>query len=149
MQEMQVHQTEMVMADASRMPASEMSFRRALVLCGRALRRRCPACGEGAMWEGWLRLKPVCPVCGFKLDRGESDYWIGAYLFNLIAAELSFAVVFVAVILLTWPTPPWTLLTWGGAAGAVLTPIVFYPYTHGLWLAFDLLFRPDRRDEEV
>lgn len=129
--------------------ASEVTLRRALVLCGRALRRKCPACGGGAMWDGWLRLKPACPVCGFKLDRGESDFWIGAYLFNLIAAELSFAVVFVAAVLLTWPNPPWTLLTWVGAAGAVLAPILFYPYTHGIWLAFDLLFRPDRRDEEI
>lgn len=130
--------------------ASEtVTMRRALLLCGRALRRRCPNCGAGRMWNGWLKLKPVCPVCGLKLDRGESDFWIGAYLFNLIAAELSFAVVFVAILLLTWPTPPWTLLTWGGAAGAVLAPILFYPYTHGLWLAFDLLFRPDRRDEEI
>ncbi len=126
-----------------------VTFRRALVLCGRALRRRCPACGEGAMWDGWLRLEPACPVCGLKLDRGESDFWIGAYLFNLIAAELSFALVFVLVVLVTWPNPPWTLLTWGGAAGAVLAPILFYPYTHGIWLAFDLLFRPHRRDEEI
>lgn len=130
-------------------PSEKVTFRRALLLCGRALRRRCPACGEGAMWDGWLRLKPACPVCGLKLDRGESDFWIGAYLFNLIAAELAFAFVFVAVVLLTWPTPPWTLLTWGGSAGAVLAPIVFYPYTHGIWLAIDLLFRPDRRDEEI
>lgn len=146
---MQVQQMETMMPGSSETTPNEVTFRRALVLCGRALRRRCPACGEGGMWNGWLRLKPACPVCGLKLDRGESDFWIGAYLFNLVAAELSFAVVFVAVVLLTWPTPPWTLLTWAGAAGAVLSPILFYPYTHGIWLAFDLLFRPDRRDEEI
>ncbi len=126
-----------------------ITLRRAAMLCGRALRRRCPSCGKGAMWSGWTRLRPACSVCGLKFDRGESDFFIGAYLFNLIAAELAFAVVFVALVIATWPNPPWTALTWGAVAGTLLTPVLFYPYTHGIWLAIDLLFRPDRRDEEI
>jgi hypothetical protein len=31
-------------------------------------------------------------------------------MFNIIAAELIFAVVFLGVSLLTWPTPPWDAL---------------------------------------
>jgi Protein of unknown function (DUF983) len=92
--------------------------------------------------SSWHRFAPACPSCGLRLDRGEEDYFLGAYLFNLVAAELIFAIAFVAVLLATWPTPPWTLLEYGGALLAVLAPIGFYPFSKLLWLAFDLLLRP-------
>ncbi len=94
------------------------------------------------MWDGWWRLRPHCTACGLQFDRGESDYFIGAYLFNLIAAELLFAIVFVVILIAMWPNPPWTLITWGGVAGALIAPVMLYPYTHATWLALDLLFRP-------
>jgi hypothetical protein len=46
-----------------------------------------------------------------------------------------------------WPSPPWTLLQYGGIALMVLAPFVFYPFSKTLFLAFDLLFRPPTRDE--
>ena len=61
--------------------------RAALLSAWRALRRRCPRCGAGKVTQRWLILRPACPSCGLRLDRGESDYWLGAMLFNLIAAE--------------------------------------------------------------
>lgn len=118
----------------------------ALTLVGRALRRRCPACGRGRVYTGWMRARTACAYCGLRFDRGERDFFYGAYMFNLIAAELAFAAVFVAVLLATWPDPPWTLLTWGSAVLVVVAPFVFYPFTKNLWLAFDLLFRPHRKD---
>jgi hypothetical protein len=46
------------------------------------------------------------------------------------------------VVLATWPDVWWSLLTWGGAAQIIVTPIVFYPCAKALWLAVDLCFRP-------
>jgi hypothetical protein len=63
-------------------------------------------------------------------------------MFNIIAAEMVFAVVFLAVLFSEWPDPPWKLLTYGGAALMVLLPVLFYPFSKTLFLAFDLLFRP-------
>jgi hypothetical protein len=84
-----------------------------------------------------------CPRCGLSLERREHGYVVGAYMFNIIAAELIFAALFIGIMVALWPDPPWGLLTWGGAALMIILPIVFYPFSKTLFLAFDLVFRPD------
>jgi uncharacterized protein (DUF983 family) len=108
----------------------------------RALRRRCPNCGAGGIFRRWLHMVPACPSCGLALERREEGYIVGAYMFNIIAAELLFAAIFIATLLLLWPDPPWRFLTWGGAALMILMPVLFYPVSKTLFLAFDLIFRP-------
>jgi len=120
---------------------------RILTLFGRALRLRCPNCGGGPLFVRWLTVLPNCPTCGFALERGESGYQVGSYMFNLIASEMLFAVIFVGVLLATWPTPPWALLQYGGGALMLLAPVLFFPWTKTLFLAFDLLFRPLTDDD--
>jgi hypothetical protein len=68
-------------------------------------------------------------------------------MFNLVASELIFALVFLAVLIWTWPTPPWRLLQYGGIGLMVLAPLLFFPFSKTLFLAFDLLFRPATREE--
>lgn len=111
-------------------------------LVSRAIRRRCPRCGGGDVWVSFMRLRPRCPRCGLELDRGESDYFYGAYLLNFVAAELVPVVVFVVALIATWPTPPWNALTAVTVVLAVVAPIALYPTTKALWLAFDLMLRP-------
>jgi uncharacterized protein (DUF983 family) len=118
-----------------------------LLLFWRALRLRCPNCGQGRLFTSWFRIRPRCPVCGLKVERGEEGYQVGSYMFNIILAELLFAAVFIGVVALTWPTPPWTLLEYGGIALMVIAPFVFFPFSKTLFLAFDLVFRPAARDE--
>jgi uncharacterized protein (DUF983 family) len=120
----------------------EHVLNRSLRLFSRALRLRCPHCGRGKLFTSWFRMRPRCPVCGLKVERGEEGYQVGSYMFNLVAAELVFAAVFVGIVLLTWPSPPWTLLEYGGIALMVIAPFVFFPFSKTLFLAFDLLFRP-------
>ena len=122
--------------------ASELSTARALRIVWRGARLRCPNCGGGGILDGWFKLKHRCPTCGLVLDRGESDYFLGAYTVNLVAVELLVTGVLVAVGLATAPDVPWTLLTWGGAALAVVVAIACYPLTKVLWLAFDVILRP-------
>ena len=122
--------------------AASPTLGRALVYCGRALRRRCPNCGEGQLFGGWMRMRQRCEHCGLPFDRGERDFFYGAFMFNLIAAELAFVVLLVVVIVATWPNVPWTAITWGSVVTVVAAPMVLYPFSRGLWLAFDLLFRP-------
>jgi uncharacterized protein (DUF983 family) len=118
------------------------SWARLGTLVWRAVRWRCPHCGGRPVRAGWMRRLPGCPVCGLRLDRGESDYFIGAYLLNLIAAELLLGVGLLAVLLATWPDPPWDAIQYGGVALMVIMPVLTYPFTELLWLAFDLAFRP-------
>lgn len=121
---------------------TELSTGRALRIIWRGLRLRCPNCGGGGILDGWFRLKHRCPTCELVLDRGESDYFLGAYTVNLVAVELLVTGVLVAVGLWTAPDVPWTLLTWGGAALAAAAAIGCYPLTKVLWLAFDVILRP-------
>lgn len=109
---------------------------------GRALLLRCPNCGGPGILDSWFRLKQRCPHCGIHFEREEQGYIVGGYMFNIVMAELVFAAIFVGTLLATWPTPPWTLLTWGGAALMILLPVLFYPFSKTLFLAFDLMFRP-------
>jgi uncharacterized protein (DUF983 family) len=117
---------------------------RAARLVGRALLLRCPGCGRAGVVRAWLTmtLSERCSECGLRLDRGEEGFFLGAVLFNLIAAELCFVVGLVGVLVLTWPNPPWDGMFWGGIALMILLPIVFFPFSKTLWLAFDMIFRP-------
>lgn len=39
----------------------------------RGLRRRCPACGEGHAFAGYLKVAPHCPSCGVDLGSYRAD----------------------------------------------------------------------------
>ena len=81
------------------------------------------------------------------LDRGESDYFLGAYLVNLVAVELILTAVMIVIGLATAPDVPRNLLMWGGIVSTVVLAIACYPLTKVLWLAFDVMLRPVTREE--
>jgi uncharacterized protein (DUF983 family) len=116
--------------------------KRPIVLLWRAIRLRCPNCGGGPLFKKWLQMQARCPVCRMRLERGEEGYQVGAYMFNIVAAELFFAAVFLVTLAYRWPAPPWDLLLYGGMVMMVVTPVLFYPFSKDLFLAFDLIFRP-------
>jgi uncharacterized protein (DUF983 family) len=120
----------------------ELSPSRALTLLSRGIRLRCPHCGEGHLRAGWLRLKPKCPVCGLRTDRGEQDFFLGGMMWNLVFSEGLLAVLGLLVAILTWPEVPWTLLQGAGITLMVVVPFLFYPFSLGFWLANDIWIRP-------
>jgi uncharacterized protein (DUF983 family) len=118
---------------------------RPLAMLGRAVRRRCPLCGRGAMFRSWFRLEACCAMCGLSFERDEAEeYWLGAYLLNFIVTEVVFALLLGVIVFATWPVPPWRLIMVLGALQMVITAIVFYPFAKALWLAIDLVFRPPK-----
>ncbi len=122
-------------------------LRRITTLFLRALRLRCPSCGGHPVILRWFMVSDNCPVCGIRLQRGEEGYWVGAYMFNLIAAELVWAGSMVTIVWWTWPTPPWTGLLVGGVLLMVLMPVAFFPFSRLVFLAFDLVFRPQQPED--
>jgi uncharacterized protein (DUF983 family) len=58
------------MAAGNQMPDPPRDVRRALL---RGWARRCPACGEGAMMQGYLDVRRECPVCGTELYHHRAD----------------------------------------------------------------------------
>ncbi len=108
----------------------------------RAARLRCPHCGSGGIFRTFLELKLHCPGCGLRLERGEDDHFIGAYLLNLIAVELIVAFCIVLFLVATWPTPPWNTITYVSASLALLGCVLCYPFAKTTFLAVDLALRP-------
>ena len=118
----------------------------ALSLFTRALRLRCPNCGARGLFASWFRMLPSCPACGIETERGEDGYIVGAYMFNIVAAELTWAAVAVVVATMTWPNPPWNLFLFLGGILMIGLPFLFYPFSKTVFLAFDLVFRPEETD---
>jgi uncharacterized protein (DUF983 family) len=71
---------------------------------------RCPACAGGPLYSGFLRVTPVCAVCGFPL--GESDSGDGPAVFVIMI--VGFLVVFAALFTEVAVHPPvWVhLIVW-------------------------------------
>ncbi|HEX6814539.1 MAG TPA: DUF983 domain-containing protein [Gemmatimonadaceae bacterium] len=112
-------------------------------MIARALVLRCPRCGSSGIRRSWFKFTHACPTCGLTLERGESeDYWLGAYMFNLVAAELVSVGIAVVVIVAAWPDVPWNLVWALSVTLAIVMPLLFFPFSRDLWLAFDLMFRP-------
>ena len=70
-----------------------------------ALTCRCPACGEGKLFQGFLTLRPRCEKCG--LDYTFVDAGDGPAVFIILGA--GFVVVFAALITEIVYQPPYWL----------------------------------------
>jgi len=121
-------------------------FGHALRLLGRATRLRCPNCGRGPVLVHWLKLRERCGRCEIRFERGEHDHFIGSLLLNYSLTG-ALVVVAILVILATHAEVPWTLLQWALPAAVVVLPVVLYPFSKLLWLAVDLIFRPEQPHE--
>jgi uncharacterized protein (DUF983 family) len=110
----------------------------------RALRLRCPNCGTRWLFVHWLRPRPACAECGQALERAEEGggHYLGALVLNFAITESQLAFLVLVTILVTWPSPPWRILLYGGVALAVIAPLAFYPFAKLLWLAIDLFVQP-------
>ena len=111
-------------------------------LLRRALLLKCPHCGGGGIFESFFKLKAHCPTCGLRLERGEGDYFVGAYLFNLIAVEVILFFCVCGFVYVTWPDPPWTVITYVTATLMLSGCMLCYPFSKTTWLAVDIAIRP-------
>ena len=125
------------MSQPTALPSSSQRILRAFAL-------HCPECGGGPLFKRWLFLQPRCPRCALKTDRANPDHFVGAYLVNLILAELLFAIGFGVWILSVWPDVPWGRVEIVLVAAMIVAPAVLYPFTRTVWLAADLIFDPPR-----
>lgn len=123
------------------------TWKHLLTLIGRALRLRCPNCGQGGVLRPWAAVRDCCDHCRFRFTRSTDSYFSGAMLTNLAVAEGLFAVVFAAVLIGSWPDVPWDTLTWAMPLGIALAPVLLLPFAKVAWLTFDVAFRPITPDE--
>jgi uncharacterized protein (DUF983 family) len=115
---------------------------------GRGLRKRCPLCGGGDVFESWFRKRDRCPRCNFPMERIEGN-WIGALGMNTIVTFGLLALVLLVGMVLTWPDIAVAPIIVTGIAVALLVPVLFLPASHTLWSAIDLLMRPPDPDDDI
>ena len=115
-------------------------------MIGRGLLRRCPVCSNARIWWSRTQLQAGCSRCGFPFER-EEGYWVGAIIVNTAVAEALFGILFVGTLIATWPEVPWQPLVVVALLTNVVVPILFYPRSKTVWLAFDLFFNPRRSEE--
>jgi uncharacterized protein (DUF983 family) len=116
------------------------------MLWWRALRLRCPACGQAPIFRGWFAMHETCAACGRKFNR-DAGYLLGSIYFNYgvtatIVVILYFAMFFGDV--LTNGQRLAVLSTFG-----VLFPMWFFRYARALWMAFDERWDPWPNEEEA
>ena len=115
----------------------------------RAVTLRCPWCASRRTFlRGWFRRHDRCRTCGIRWHR-EDGFELGAVAVNTIvtfgALTVAMAVGFVATVP-DIPVLPFVAIL---AAVAVVIPVVIYPFTFTMWLAFDLAVHPPEADELV
>ena len=71
-------------------------------------RRRCPRCGEGALFTGYLKVKDHCPVCDQALHHHRADDG-PAYLTILIVGHLMAPLIH--IVFTRFRPDPWVMAT--------------------------------------
>jgi uncharacterized protein (DUF983 family) len=107
----------------------------------RGLRRRCPLCGGGDVFNTFFLVKERCPRCNFPIVR-EEGHWIGAVGINTIVSFGLLLLTMLVVFTLTWSNrrvAP-VLISAFGVAGIV--PLVFFGPSQTVWSAIYLLMHP-------
>lgn len=106
---------------------------------GRSMRRSCPYCGGGGIFNGWFNLKERCPHCNVLFEH-EDGYLLGSYVVNIgLTAVLAIASV---ISLMIWSDLSVLQIQIIGAVLAVSIPIILYPFTLLFWITLDLTIHP-------
>ncbi len=107
------------------------------MLIGRALRLRCPRCGQGKLFLGWFTMPERCSACSFKYERAPGYFLGSAYInYGLTAVTLTAMYFFLHFGLdlsnreLAAPL----------AAFCVVFPLLVFRHARALWLALDCHF---------
>jgi uncharacterized protein (DUF983 family) len=120
-----------------------MDIARAKRILARSMKLRCPACGEGELYQTLFRMNKQCPFCEFVYQR-EQGYFVGAIYVNVIVTESLIFFTYLASLLLL-PASSGTIYT-ALFVMALTIPVIFYRHARSLWLGFDYFVDPpDKR----
>lgn len=103
----------------------------------RAIRLKCPYCGEGRLFAGWFRMNAACEQCGVQLER-EGGYFLGSTYINY---GLTAGLTTVTYVLLHFGLDISNVVLMPGLmAFCLIFPLVFFRYARSLWLSLDCFF---------
>ena len=112
----------------------------------RSCRLRCPRCGQGRLFRGWLAMHPQCDHCQYVYARGPG-YFLGSIYFNYGFTALITAMIYLSsTFIFHWRSP---YLKWTMLAFCVLFPLWFFRYARSLWVGLDQFFDPVGKEQET
>jgi uncharacterized protein (DUF983 family) len=116
-------------------------------MLGRAVLLRCPWCGSRRTFlKGWFHRHDRCRTCGIRWHR-EDGFELGAVTMNTIVTFGALTSFMAIGFILTAPDIPVLPFVLGLGVVALVVPIVIYPFTYTMWLAFDLAVHPPEQAE--
>ncbi|HSJ49754.1 MAG TPA: DUF983 domain-containing protein, partial [Actinomycetota bacterium] len=109
----------------------------------RGLRRRCPRCGSGTLFESRFRIRSRCPRCRLPLEREEGGF-LGAMVVNYGATAGAWVLLLVGWLIVDLPDVHVFGLTLASIALAIAMPLLFWRSSKSIWAAVDyLVYRTD------
>lgn len=106
----------------------------------RGLRRRCPRCGQGALFRGGITIRERCSECNLLYQRNYGDTWMFMLITDRIPLLFGIAALYFGLVATSW------------AGAAILFVAIAMPMLatirerQGLALALDYLSRLYFRD---
>ena len=71
---------------------------------------RCPNCGKGPLFEGFLKIRPVCKVCGYDLASVATGDGAASFIMQIAGAVVGFSALYVEI---AFSPPMWLhLIVW-------------------------------------
>lgn len=109
-------------------PGEDRDLRTAL---RRGWARKCPACGEGALFDGYLTVRPACACCGTDLSHQRADdgpAWATILISGHLMAPL------MLMVFVTWRPEGWVMAL-GFSLAFVALSLFLLPRIKGLFVA--------------
>lgn len=104
------------------------------VLLKRGLRLRCPRCGEGKLFTGFMRMHERCPLCGLRFQRGPGYYLGSTYINYGLTAGIVTVAFLVGRLMFNIPG---RILLWPLFAICLIFPLLIFQRARALWLVMD------------
>jgi uncharacterized protein (DUF983 family) len=81
-----------------------------------ALSGKCPRCGEGVLFDGWVRFAPKCRVCGLDFDSFNVGDGPAAFLILIVGAIVTVGAIWLELAV---EPPYWVHVIWVPIAAAL------------------------------
>ena len=75
-----------------------------------AIRGRCPRCGQGRLFQGFLKVRPACEACGLDFTRIQTGDGPATFIMQIAGFIVGFSALFVEI---RFHPPMWVhLIVW-------------------------------------
>jgi uncharacterized protein (DUF983 family) len=110
---------------------------------------KCPRCGMGPLFRGWVKLHPRCPHCGLTYYP-ESGFYLGGMIINYVVTVIIVIAVYLTSLLLP-PLLPWSInikiLVW--IAFTIVLSLLLWRHSQSFWLALNYWVEPREFDDRL